>query len=198
MGIPIPHSQPKNFTYVDNSNVFIEGQRLSAVMRRLPGAASIVEAMLKGVIDFHWRLDYGALHEFACGDPANIGGANLWGSPPPGDSFWKMVQSFGFKVTTFDRSVAGKEKKVDVAIAHRMTKDAYTGIVRRGLDEMTLVAGDKDYVPVVADLVREGFIVHVVFWDQAAKELKAAASKHVSLNPYLDYLTKRWDARVPA
>jgi uncharacterized LabA/DUF88 family protein len=66
-------------------------------------------------------------------------------------------------VTVYDRSQAGKEKKVDVAIAHRMTKDAYT-IINRASAELTLVAGDKDYVPVVEDLVKEGFHVVVAFW----------------------------------
>ena len=98
----------------------------------------------------------------------------------------------GFTVTRYERNAAGKEKKVDVAIAHKMTKDAYTGVVRRGEDEMTLVAGDKDYVPVVEDLVKSGFIVHVVFWDHAAKEIRETASKFVSLNQYLDFLTKKW------
>lgn len=149
------------------------------------------------VVDFTWQIDYGRLHEFACGDPADIGGAYLWGSPPPGDSFWEMVKRFGFKVTRFDRSAAGKEKKVDVAIAHQMTKDAYSGVVSRGVDEMTLVAGDKDYVPMVEDLVSNGFIVHVAFWDQAATELKTTASKFISLDPWLDLLTKKWEAKRP-
>src|SRR6266404_8723242 len=69
----------KNFTYVDNSNVYIEGCRLSAVKKGLPGAATIVEAMNNRVVDFDWHLDYGRLHGFVCGnDPTCIGRANLW------------------------------------------------------------------------------------------------------------------------
>lgn len=185
----------KNHTYVDNSNVYIEGARVSAVVKGLPGASTIIEAMNNRVVDSGWQIDYGSLHQFACGDPADIGGANLWGSPPPGDSFWEMVKRHGFTVTKYDRNAAGKEKKVDVAIAHKMTKDAYTGVVKKGDDEMTLVAGDKDYVPVVEDLVRSGFVIHVVFWDHAARELRESASKFISLNPYLDFLTKKWAPR---
>jgi hypothetical protein len=180
----------KNFTYVDNSNVFIEGSRVSAVRKGMPGAANIFDAMNNHVCDTTWNIDYGSLHQFACGDPSEIGGANLWGSPPPGDSFWEMVERYGFAVTKYERNAAGKEKKVDVAIAHKMTKDAYSGVVRRGEDEITLVSGDKDSVPVVEDLVAEGFVVHVVFWDHAAQELKDAASSFISLNPHLDYLTQ--------
>lgn len=187
----------KNYTYVDNSNVYIEGARLSAVKKGMAGAATIIEAMNNRVIDFDWQIDYGALHGFACGDPADIGAANLWGSPPPYDSFWKMVARHGFRVTKYDRNAAGREKKVDVAIAHQMTKDAYNGTVTKGVDEMTLVAGDKDYVPVLEDLVAGGWVVHVVFWDHAARELKSSASRFISLNPYLDHLTKHWPGVTP-
>ena len=71
-------------------------------------------------------------------------------------------------------------------------KRCYTGKIKKGDDEITLVAGDKDYVPVVEDLVSEDFKVDVVFWDHAADELKKAASKFVSLNPHLNILTKIW------
>ncbi|HEV8392822.1 MAG TPA: NYN domain-containing protein [Vicinamibacterales bacterium] len=180
----------KNFTYVDNSNVYLEGCRMSAVRKAFPGAKTIIDAMNNRVLDVAWQIDYGRLHEFACGDPTTIGGAKLWGSPPPGDSFWAMVERLGFKVTKYERNFANKEKKVDVAIAHQMTKDAYSGVVRRGLDEITLVAGDSDYVPVVNDLVSGGFIVHVVFWGHAAKELRETATRFVSLDDHFDFLSR--------
>jgi len=101
-----------------------------------------------------------------------------------------MVKRRGFDVVTYERSKAGKEKKVDVAIAHQLTKDAYTKIFTdKANSEIFLVAGDKDYVPVVKDLVDNGFEVIIVFWDNAAKELKEVASKFISLNQYLDHLT---------
>jgi uncharacterized LabA/DUF88 family protein len=101
-----------------------------------------------------------------------------------------MVERLGFKVTKYERNFSNKEKKVDVAIAHQMTKDAYSGAVRKGLDEMTLVAGDSDYVPVVVDLVSAGFTVHVVFWGHAAKELREAATRFVPLDSHFDFLTR--------
>jgi hypothetical protein len=180
----------KNFTYVDNSNLYLEGRCVSAVRKGLPGARTIIEAMNNRVLDMTWQIDYRRLHEFGCGDPATIGGANLWGSPPPGDSFWAMVERHGFSVTKYDRNFANKEKKVDVAIAHRMTKDAYSGVVRRGIDEMTLVAGDGDYVPVVNGLVSDGFIIHVVFWDHAARELREAGGRFVSLDEHFEFLSR--------
>ena len=63
-----------------------------------------------------------------------------------GDSFWAMVERLGFKVTRDERNFANKARKVDVGLVHRMTKDAYSGAVQAGVDEMTLVARDSDYV----------------------------------------------------
>ena len=171
-----------SYTYVDNSNVFIEGQRTSAVEKGM--AIDIRDAMERRIFDFSYKLDYGKLYEYLCGDGSEIGCAKLWGSPPPSDSFWKMVERKGFEVKTYEKSVSGKEKKVDVAIAHQITKDAYTKIDKAS-SEIVLVAGDKDYVPLVEDLKSEGFHIVVVFWDQAARELKESTSKFISLNQWL-------------
>lgn len=174
------------YTYVDNSNVFIEGQRVSAVQQGM--AKDIFDATARNISDHGWNLDYGKLHTLICGDKSEVGAANLWGSPPPGDSFWKKVEKHGFTVEKFDRSkYTGTEKKVDVAIAHRMTKDAYTKIDKAS-SEITLVAGDSDFVPVVKDLVGEGFKVYVAFWDHASRELRETATGFFSLNTWVDHL----------
>ena len=178
----------RHFTYIDNSNVFLEGQRVSAVRKGM--AANIIDAMNRDIKDFSWNLDYGKLHEFLCGtNDCEIGCAKLWGSPPPSDSFWKMVERKGFQVTTYEKSFAGKEKKVDVAIAYQITKDAFK-IIDKDKDEINLVAGDKDYVPMVEDLVKEGYKVVVVFWNHAAPELKRVASSFDSLDAHLDFLSR--------
>jgi hypothetical protein len=67
------------------------------------------------------------------------------GSPSPGDSFWKMLDRKKFNPTVYEKNFANGEKKVDVAIAHRMSKDAYT-IIRKDDDDILLVAGDSDFV----------------------------------------------------
>jgi len=173
------------YAYVDNSNLYIEGCRVSAVNKGT--AKNIYDAMNNKIVDMTWQLDYGKLYEFLCGDDAV---ARLWSSPPPGDSFWKMVDRKGFKSTIYDKNVANKEKKVDVAIGAAMTKDAYTKL-DKAKDELLLVAGDSDFEPVVLDLVSEGFKVEVAFWDQVAAELKKAATKFVSLNKYHSHFTRQ-------
>ena len=177
------------YIYVDNSNVWIEGQRVSAVAKGM--APDIYGAMNRGIVDQSWRIDYGSLYTFVCGqDITKVGRVSLWGSIPPSDSFWKMVEDNGFEVIKFDRSPSGKEKKVDTGIVHCLTKDAYTCIDKEA-SEITLVAGDKDYVPAVEDLVAQGFRVVVYFWGQVAQELRDVASDYVCLDPYLGLLTKK-------
>jgi hypothetical protein len=173
------------YTYIDNSNFFIEGQRVAAVEGGM--ALDIYDAIDRGVFDYLWQPDYGKLHSLVCGEKKQIGAAKLWGSPPPSDSFWKMVERKGFKVTTYDRS-HGKEKKVDVAIAYAIAKDAPK--IDKAASEITLVAGDKDFVPVVEDLVADGFNVCVAFWDHAANEMKQKATTFFSLNKYLTHLSR--------
>lgn len=148
-------------------------------------AIDIYDAIDRRVFDFSWRPDYGKLHQLVRGDQKEIGAAKLWGSPPPSDSFWKMVEKKGFKVKTYERS-HGKEKKVDVAIAYEIAKDSLR--IEKGTSEITLVAGDKDFIPVIEDLVSEWYNVSVAFWDHAAAEMKQKASSFFSLNAYLNHL----------
>lgn len=173
------------YTYVDNSNLFIEGQRVSAVQKGM--AADITDAHDRKIFDVSWQPDYGRLHNLICGDKKSIGAAKLWGSPPPGDSFWDMVKRKGFDVKTYDRSY-NKERKVDVAIGYAIAKDLHT--IDKKNSEIILVAGDKDFTPVVEDVAKEGYRICVAFWDHAAAEMRHGASEFFSLNKYLSHLTR--------
>ncbi|MBH8577448.1 hypothetical protein I8752_31675 [Nostocaceae cyanobacterium CENA369] len=101
-----------NFVYVDNSNVFIEGKRVSAVRKAL--VANIYDAMNKNIIDNSYRLDFGKLHSFTAGsDPAKIKRAVLFGSrPPANDSLWGIAERAGFETIIVVRNAANKEKKL--------------------------------------------------------------------------------------
>jgi len=171
-----------NYLYVDNSNVWIEGMHVSAVATGM--APDIWSAMENKIFDTSWRIDFGRLHEFAGGDtPAK---AMLYGSrPPPNDSLWNVAKNKGFEVVVFDR-VAHREKKIDTQITADIISDLYESM-QKG-DEVTLVAGDRDYVPVCEKVIAREVRFDVVFWDQASQELKDACSNFVNLNPRLDYL----------
>jgi hypothetical protein len=84
---------------VDNSNLYIEGQKCSAKRRGMvqekPGD--------RQPMDVSWRIDFSRLlAELASG--RTIKGAVLVGSkPPPNDAVWAMAKRAGFQVVTHDR-----------------------------------------------------------------------------------------------
>ncbi len=176
-----------NFLYVDNSNVWIEGMHVSAVAQGM--APTILYAQQNKVTDPTYRLDFGRLLQFAGGDRNEVGRAVLFGSrPPANDTLWSIAKSKGFEVIVHDRSAwTGKEKKVDTNIVTDIVTDSFTRM-KAERDEITVVTGDSDFVPMLASLKDRKFRVDVCFWDHAARELRDAASKFVSLNPYLDHL----------
>lgn len=175
-----------NFLYVDNSNVWIEGMHVAAVAHGM--APDIFTAQEYRITDQGWRVDFGKLLQFAGGNRSDIGRAVLYGSrPPPNDSLWVAAERQGFEVVVHDKNLKGKEKKVDTNIATDVVYDALK-LMDPGKDEITLVAGDSDYVPTVAKLKEEGFRFYVVFWDHAARELREVSTRFTSLNPHLEYL----------
>lgn len=173
--------------YVDNSNVFIEGKRVSAVQSGM--AMDIWEAHKHNILDQSYAMDFGKLHDFVAGnDPSQIRRALLFGSrPPPNDSLWRVAKRAGFEVIVEDRNVRNKEKKIDTGLVAAMTKDAYT-TADKERDTISLVGGDGDYVPAVAQLVEDGFNVEVVFWNHASIELQEVCSNFIDLNPHLGML----------
>lgn len=174
-----------NFLYVDNSNVWIEGMHVAAVVS---GAAPDIWAAQQYRITVPYRIDFGRLFEFAGGERHEVARAVLYGSrPPANDSLWDAAKRKGFEVVVHDRSLANKEKKIDTQITADMMEDSYERMKPRQ-DEITIVAGDKDYVPPIEKLRKRGFTVDVIFWEHAARELKEAATKFVTLNPHLDHL----------
>lgn len=175
-----------NFLYVDNSNVWIEGMHVSAV--KTGKAPDMQTALEKGICDYDWKIDFGKLYEFAGGQCSDVGRAVLYGSrPPANDSLWAIARRKGFEVVVHDRNAANREKKIDTSIVTDMMADSYE-LMKPGIDEVTLVAGDKDYVPTIDNLRRRNFNLYVVFWERAARELKEAATTFISLDRYLDHL----------
>ncbi|MBD9377627.1 NYN domain-containing protein [Pseudoxanthomonas sp. PXM04] len=176
-----------DFIYVDNSNLYIEGRRVAAVNAGL--SPSIYDAMRDGTLDHGYTISFGKLHDFLAGrDTSKIQRVALFGSrPPPNDSIWRFAEKAGFELHLEDRNFNNKEKKIDTGIATLVTKDAYKS-GKPGEDVFVLVAGDADYVPTINELRKDGYIVEVVFWNHAARELKEAANKFVSLDSHLEGL----------
>jgi uncharacterized LabA/DUF88 family protein len=177
-----------HFLYVDNSNFWIEGKRLSAVKRGY--AANIYEAATHGIVDNAYVYDFGKLIQFAVGtDKSSLKRALLFGSTPPSsDSVWEMAKKSGFEVVTHERNPSNKEKKIDTGITAHMMRDAMK-LGETG-DTIFLVAGDRDYVPPVELLIQDSYVVEVVFWSHAAEELKRSCTKFVCTDDFLDHFRK--------
>lgn len=175
-----------DWVYVDNSNVFIEGQRVSAVQQGM--ALDIYDAMDNRTLDFNYRMSFGKLYEFVAGqDRSKALRAMLFGSRPPrNDAIWNLAERAGFEVVVEDRNAANKEKKIDTGIVAALTRDAYRNADPG--DVFTLVSGDGDYVPAIEQLVEDGWQVDVVFWSHAARELREASSNFIALDSHLDLL----------
>lgn len=175
--------------YMDNSNVFIEGQRVSAIAKGM--VMNVYDSINHKVLDGSYRLDFGKLYHFLTGgNPDNVKRAILFGSrPPENDSVWNAPKRAGFEVELEDRNAANKEKKIDTGIVTRMVEDSYE-LADKSADTITLVAGDGDYVPTVRRLKERGFKVEVAFWEHASAELKRECTRFISLDQHLAALSK--------
>lgn len=176
------------YVYVDNSNLWIEGMRVSAVRKGL--ASSIQEAMDRKITDQSWTYDFGKLYKAICPPAEQIGRSSLFGSrPPANDSLWELARNQGFEVFTFDRNFANKEKQVDVAISTQIMEDSYEHM--KAGDKLVLVSGDRDYLPTIESLAKRGFPTVVAFWEHATgHELKQAPIDFFALDSLFDHLTK--------
>jgi uncharacterized LabA/DUF88 family protein len=127
---------------IDNSNVWIEGQKFSA------GKKGVVKASAeeKDICDPSWRIDFGnLLHEVSEGK--EIIKAILVGSrPPQSDTIWKAAENYGFDVFVHDRNSSGKEKAVDTEIVAQGTEVICT---EQNPAIFKLLSGDRDFIPLI-------------------------------------------------
>lgn len=173
--------------YLDDSNVYIEGQRVSAVSKGM--AKTLQEASLKQILDKSYKLDFGNLVKIISGFKPSIGKMIFYGSkPPPTDSVWKAAESAGFTTKIFDRSASGKEKMVDTQMAVDIMEDILTTL-KPETDRVIIVAGDRDYVPVVIKAKERGFTVRVAYWSHASGLLRKTASDFQVLDGHIRDLT---------
>lgn len=178
------------FVYVDNSNVWIEGMRISAV--RKGQAADIYAAMNDNVTDHAWSYDFGKLYQAICPAEAQIGRSSLFGSrPPENDSLWAMARQEGFEVFVFDRNFANKEKEVDVAIATQVIEDSFQYMQAPRGDRVVLVTGDRDYLPTLRSLKNRHIKTTVVFWKHAlSHDLRDFADDYFELDLIFDHISR--------
>ena len=174
------------YIYVDNSNLWIEGQRLSAVRANL--SPSIRHAQEHRILDYDWRYDFGRLHRLACPPGEPIGRVVLFGSrPPPHDSVWQIAEDQGFEVETVERNAANREKQVDAKMITAISDDSHQQM--QAGDLVVLVTGDGDFVPPVESLRSRGLTTRNMFWAHGSAELRNAADEFCPLDGHFAYLS---------
>ncbi|MFC7557123.1 hypothetical protein ACFQU7_40240 [Pseudoroseomonas wenyumeiae] len=95
--------------------------------------------------------------------------ANVFGSvTDSNEMLWPHAGAAGFEVRVVERSVSGKEKRVDTGVVTRICRDAYL-LGQPGRDRITLVA--------------DGFEVTLLYWSTpvASCRRSPAASMHSTL-----------------
>lgn len=161
---------------VDNSNVWIEGMKLSAKLR------GITDAPIEGKdpCDYSWRIDFGKLlTEVAQGK--NIQSALLVGSRPPlHDSLWACARK-KLSVKLYDRNSQGKEKAVDSEIVARGCEIVCTSSPAT----LILLSGDTDFIPLIRIAKERGWNVEIYAFRTALAH-KSNLTKIATEVKYLD------------
>ena len=161
------HHYTDCYVFVDHSNLWIAGQTAYAV--KLEDADR----------DPRYRVDLGKFLELITKE-RNISKAFLYGSvPPPNDTVWRAAREKNFEVKTFKRSGSGREKELDVAMAHEITKTLYELMYTGSLENVIFitVTGDRDLKPPIEDALEKGVPVELWSWDNSmAREFRRLAN----------------------
>ena len=127
---------------IDNSNVWIEGQKFSA--KRKGHTKSNIED--KDICDPSWRIDFGNLLSEISESKPIIKAVLVGSRPPQTDTIWEAAKQHGFEVYIHDRNSAGKEKAVDTEIVAQGTEII---CMEKEPAIFKLLSGDRDFIPLI-------------------------------------------------
>ena len=153
------------YVFVDHSNLWIEGKKAQSV---------------KDIDhDPRYRVDLGKFLSLIIRD-RHLSRAFLYGSdPPPNDSVWKAAKEKNFDVKVFQRSGSGKEKELDVAMTHEITKTLYKDLKDGVNVTFITVTGDRDFRIPIEDVLDNSIPVELWSWEKAmARVYKQLANSH--------------------
>lgn len=170
----------RSYIFVDNSNIFIEGQRAAALAEGSEARGKL------------YRLDFGRLFSFLNPNPnesfftlGNEQFPKLYGSvPPPMDSIWRLLSTMGVGLKIFRKNPSGKEKRVDAALIIDCTK-LVSKLQPKPDGEIVIVAGDADYYDLVGEARNSGWKVRIVCWEHATAKLVQRLHGYQDLTPHL-------------
>ena len=179
--------------FIDGSNLFIEGMRLSSHVRSGDSAQPVYQHQ---GFDFDFRIDLRRLNAILGGVGSPIKPLLVGSRSENSDIVFESAAWCGFDTVVYERDSHNREKKVDATITMRALLAALDGTPET--TRIVIVAGDSDYVPVVVELRKRGYEVEVVFWEHGSRELQSAASRFIALDPYLELLRYTPVSRPPA
>lgn len=148
---------------IDNSNVFIEGQKFSAKKKGIVKQ----NAFDRDPQDPSWRIDFGNLIT-AIADGRTVHHAILVGSrPPQNDTVWTAAQNSGLQVTVHDRNSHNEEKAVDTELVAQGTEIICTTPEPMNL---AILSGDRDFIPLVSVAQRRKWRVEMWAFKNAYRD----------------------------
>ena len=138
--------------FIDNSNLFIEGQKFYATMNNWHVRT-----------DPRFRIDFVKLINCIVSDPKRVKDVYLFGSEPPSlDTLWMRLKKRGFNVITFKRDWLNREKEVDVSLAVEATECACDESAIGMSGTFVFITGDRDLAPAIKKVIKRDFRVLVV------------------------------------
>ena len=182
--------------FVDGENFTIRGQELA----KQEGLSLDADprSYLKDV--FLWFPTFDALNGIYANFSFSVAGLGMrayYYTSVTGDddkvvTVRRSLRALGFDPQVFKKT-SGKSKGVDITL----TKDMLSHAFRDHYQVAVLIAGDRDYVPLIEETKRCGKRVHVGFFDREglglAEEVKLVADLFVDLT---EGFVRLWRARI--
>lgn len=145
--------------FIDNSNIFIEAQRVARE-----------KYFYDDELVIRVRISYGELLEKVRNGRKLMETVLVGSRPPQNDLLWDKLKKLDITPRIFDRNIySGKEKGVDAELSNSI-RDTLED--NREPGTIAIIAGDRDYVPTLERCVKKGWKVELYFWSQASAELK--------------------------
>ena len=161
--------------FIDNSNLFIEGQKASAKRQQFNAMD----------MDFRFRINFKKFMDILIGE-RDVSHSTFYcsGHLPP--KLWKILREKQIQVVRFPRNKRNHEKQVDTSLTAHVTRtaiemkslmmDPYSEI---NMDlTFVIVAGDEDYIPAFKQVMAENFKLEIFAWkDSISSKIRMFAEK---------------------
>jgi len=169
---------------VDNSNLFIEGQKYSARQKGVFKA----NPQDRDPCDPSWRMNFSNLLIYLANGRKILDAILVGSRPPQNDGVWEAARNQGFNVTVYDRS-GGREKAVDTELVAQGT-EAICLMIAPPPKVLVIASGDSDFIPLVKVAQRRKWEVEMCAFSSAFNPAGDMAISVETVRPMdADYLT---------